>query len=612
MKTASILFVSCLLLRVAATAGEPTLALPEWQAPDDAETVGTLAASRQNRVFLDEFLPPLFTRTLVLDGTVAENRELLWVFTGPRAGLTVAIRPGEVELIAEHYDSYALHPEEVLAGDADPGRYGSLKRSLLKTPIPGDPTAITLVLDHKASAELFINGVSIYRDIFKEDLSRHQIQGGNAPDWHVLRPAAAPASVTVDPAEHHQQMVGWGGIASPNSYQLLSDAGKEQWWNLLAEYGLNVQREYPAGRTLKRDYSNLGSPDAAIHHHYGDNFPNGETSDFDYLSEHSKLKDSTVWFEYWWDLPHWTRGDAEAYAESILVYSQRLKEARGRPPEVIGVQNEHLADNWSEQIQAIRRQLDDAGFTDTRIHMNNAGKMHNGMDWLRQYRDNPVAWEILDYTASNQYDYQDYFTDPDGYDATLLEWRELSAEKPYLSVELCVNDSAWQLPSYRIAFQMAQQYHKTLALADATALAYCWLLLDTEQPSFLWSRTLWGVDKENGFVPAATNHQVRCFGAYSRRIPAGMTRVAADAADPDLLVTAFTGENDTATVVLINRSTTPRDITLEGLAASLTTAERTSHQQPNLVDPAFDPAAPVRIDPGEIVTLTNVPLGTLP
>lgn len=614
MKSALSLLGSYFLLCMATTAGEPTPApLPAWQPPGDAETVDTLAASRHQRVFLDEFLPPLFTRTLVLDGVVAEKQELLWVFTGPRAGLTVAIRPGEIELIANHYDSFALHPEKVLAGDAEPSRHGNLRRSLFKTAVAGNPAAITLVVDHRASAELFLNGVSIYRNTFKEDLSRHQIQESKkAPDWHILRPIATPATVTVDPAQRHQQMLGWGGITSPNSFQLLSPAGKQQWWQLLAEYGLNIQREYPAGRTLKPDYSNLGSPDAAIHHYYGDNFPNGETSDFDYLRQHSKLPNSAVWFEYWWNLPDWTHDNAEAYAESILVYSKRLKETRGRPPEIIGVQNEHLADNWSEQIQAIRRQLDAAGFTDTRIHMNDNGYMNKGIEWLRKYRNNPTAWKTLDYTASHQYDYQDFFTNPDGYDATLGKWNELSKDKPYLSTELCVNDSAWQVPSYRLAFQMAQHYHKTLTLTDAVALAYCWLLLDTEQPSYLWTRTLWGVDKENGFIPASTSHQLRCFGAYSRRIPAGMTRVTANSADSDLLASAFTGENHTATVVLINRSTTPRVITLEGLTNPLTIAERTSHQQPNLVDPDFDPAAPVRIDPGEILTLTNVPLGTLP
>lgn len=45
------------------------------------------------------------------------------------------------------------------------------------------------------------------------------------------------------------------------------------------------------------------------------------------------------------------------------------------------------------------------------------------------------------------------------------------------------NPPAWQIPSCRLAFLMAQHYQKTLSLTDAVAIAYCWLLLDTEQPS---------------------------------------------------------------------------------------------------------------------------------
>jgi O-glycosyl hydrolase len=614
VRMASLLAMATRMPCSAGTAAEPGLfQLPAWQAPADAGIVATLPARHQQRVFMDEFLPSLFSRTLVLEGAVAPKEELLWILTGPRAGVTVAIRPGEIELLSNHYDSYALHPEDALAGKVPPDRHGNRQRSLFKTSIQGNPAAVTLVLDHSAYVELLLNGLSVHRSTFAEDLSRHQIrEGGSPPAWHILSPAGTQATVTIDPGKRHQRMLGWGGITSPNSYQLLSPAGKNQWWKLLAEYGLNIQREYPAGRTLKPDYSNLGSPDAAIHHYYADNFPNGETSDFDYLRRHRQLPDSAVWFEYWWQLPPWTEGNADAYAESIRVYCKRLQETSGRPPEIIGVQNEHLGANWSDQIQTLRRHLDTAGFKDTRIHMNDNGHICEGIDWLRQYRDNPVAWKLLDYTASHQYDFQACFTDPDRFDRTLRTWRELSAEKPYLSTELCVNDNAWQVRSYRLAFLMAQQYHKTLTIADAAAIAYCWLLLDTEQPSYLWTRSLWGVDKENGFAPAPTSHQLRCFGAYSRRIPPGMTRVAAESDMAELLVTTFTGENDKATVVMLNRSIAPLQVSINGLPTVLTTAERTSPFHPNAIDVDFVPSAPVHIAPGEIVTLTNVALGVMP
>lgn len=42
------------------------------------------------------------------------------------------------------------------------------------------------------------------------------------------------------------------------------------------------------------------------------------------------------------------------------------------------------------------------------------------------------------------------------------------------------------------------------------------------------------------------------------------------------------------------------------------TPASTSHHHPNLIVPDYNPAAPVRIAPGEILTLTKVALGALP
>lgn len=573
------------------------------------ESVSEMNSSRQGRVFLDEPLPALFTRTLALDTAPLPKDELLWILTGPRAGLTVAIRGDSVELLARFYDSFALHPE----GTTRFPRFPESKRSLCRVRTQDAPKTVSLTLDHRASAELFVNGQSVYRGTFAEDLSRHQLRvSTNAPGWRMLRPAIQPAAVTVRPDQRHQKILGWGGITSIPSYHLLSEAGQRQWWRLLCEYGLNIQREYPAGRTLKPDYSNLGSLQAAIHHYYDDNFPNGETVDFDYLRLHRRLPDSAVWFEYWWQLPPWTIGKPDEYAKSILEYCRRVKDRSGREPEVIGVQNEHLDKQWREQVQALRTHLDAAGFASTRMHMNDAGMMKEGLQWLKQYRANAAAWKTVDYTASHEYDFQDVFTDPDRFDATLRQWRELSGDKPFLSTELCVNNSAWQLRSYRLAFQMAQHYHKTLTIADALAACYCWLLLDVEQPTFNWTRTLLAVDRENGFVPAAVSHQLRCYGAFSRRIRPGMTRVEAQSAHPHLLASAFRGDDGKATLVLLNRSTEPLSVSVNWPGARFKTVERVSPSEPNAVDVAGNVAFPVRVEPGSIITLTDVPLSQLP
>jgi hypothetical protein len=160
-----------------------------------------------------------------------------------------------------------------------------------------------------------------------------------------------------------------------------------------------------------------------------------------------------------------------------------------------------------------------------------------------------------------------------------------------------------------MAFIMAEQYHKTLTIADAVTICCCWLLLDVEQPTYNWTRSLMGVDKENGFVAAPTSHQLRCYGAFSRRVPKGMTRVEVDSGHPDLLASGFQNEDGGATVILINRSSRPLDIKLSGIKEPLKTAERTSATMPNIIDDAYDPRKPARVNPGEILTLTTMRLG---
>ena len=594
------------------TFGASTVEITPWEEPSGVEPVEAMASSRMGRLFMDEILPPLFSRTLVLDNPVKKGEEIKWVFTGPRAGLTLDIRSGEVKFLASYYDSFALNPEPVLAGNGQASWFPEKRMSLFKGSIKGGVKSFTIVVHDEMEVELLINGTSISRWMFLEDISRHQLQVAekNPPKWRMLRPAPTAVEVKVEPNQRHQRMLGWGGITSMPAYHLLNEKAKDQWWDFLRKYGLNIQREYPAGRSLAADMSNLGSLDAAVHHTYADNFPNGETTDFDYLRKHRQLPNSAIWYEYWWHLPEWAKGSADDYAESVVHYCKIVEKRTGRPPEIIGVQNEFRMPNWSEQAPALRKHLDAAGYKSTQIHMNDDSKITDeALEWLKDYQANPAAWDAIDFTATHQYDYRDFHTNPDGFDPILQQWRDLSGGKPFLSTELCVNGKDWQVRSYRMAFIMAEQYYKTLTIADAVAICYCWLLLDVEQPTYNWTRSLMGVDKEGGFVAAPTSHQLRCYGAFSRRVPKGMTRVEVDSGHPDLLATGFLKEDGGATVILINRSSRPLDVRLSGLKKPFKTAERTSATMPNSIDDAYDPRRPARVDPGEILTLTNVRLG---
>ena len=179
---------------------------------------------------------------------------------------------------------------------------------------------------------------------------------------------------------------------------------------------------------------------------------------------------------------------------------------------------------------------------------------------------------------------------------------DASAGKPFLATEICINDPHYQEPSYRIAFAVAQLYHKNLTELDAVALMYCWTLLDVEQPTFAGSRSLLAPDRTRGWIPVPTSFQLRVLGAFSRHILKGMQRIGVSTGDPDLLATAFAGANN-ETLVVINRSTTARKLAVDGAAHPWAEIERTGLEEENSVS-AVTPE--ITVEPGEIVVLSTI------
>jgi hypothetical protein len=297
----------------------------------------------------------------------------------------------------------------------------------------------------------------------------------------------------------------------------------------------------------------------------------------------------------------------------MVNYCQTAQRLTGRPPAVVGVQNEvrQKPAQWWAMTLALRRALDDAGFTQVRLHMADAATLKQGLQFLEAFRQSAPAWAAIDFAAVHMYDFQDFFANPDGYDALLAQWHKLGDGKPFLSTELCVNREQFQTDSYRVALAMAQLYHKNLTLADAVAVCYCWTLLNVVQPSYGATRSLFVPDERNGLVPAPSSHQLRAFGAYSRRIQQGMTRLSAESTDPNMLVSAFSAEDGRATLVALNRSTRPILLQLDWPKARLTTLEVADPYHQNSVQAPPAGQAEITVAPGAIVSLSNVPLQSI-
>lgn len=577
------------------------------------------------RVFFGEFLPALFTRTLTLDQPVPDGSALEWIFTGDQGGITIRVEPQSVKVIQRYYDSYGLsdsHPPKE--------RYPQGVWERAEIPFSGRLHTVAISLDHKLGLGVELNGKHVLRQRCLLEVRRHQLLWTPpSPDstadvrGSVLKPSARMLEVSVDTRRRYQSIYGFGGILSVPAFAMLSPAGRERWWSYVRDYNLLLHREYPNGNRLKPDLSNFGTPADASPHYYGDNFPNGEITDFDYIRQ-IRVLGGHVLFEFW-QLPPWARRAYRArdgkvthqapildeYVRAMVGYCRILREKTGAAPEIVGVQNEvqQPAEIWHQMILALRKELDRAGFQSTRIHMPDAGRLSSGILTATAVRSSEPAWKTVDYAASHFYDFQEFVEDPDGYDSRIAEWNRQAGNKPFLSTEISVNRPHLQAGSYRVAFAMAQLYHKNMALMNASALVYCWTLLDVEQPSFAATRSLFAVSRADGMVPVASSHQLRAFGAFSRRLRQGMVRVHIESPSPDLLTTAYESADGKRTVILINRSLTPVAVRVNWPGAGFRELEVAGPYHPNTTIEAA--AKPVALQPGEIATLTNVPLGAV-
>jgi len=621
-----------------------SVALAEWEPADHGDAqpfhlgegtqetrIWGRAPQKYVRAYFDEFLPAIFERHLVLDDADLADGALEWIFTGEHGGFTIAVDAASVRVVQRFYDSFGLNA--LADGKLTAARHPEKPWRAFEAAYSGRLRGVSVVLDHQIGLLVRLNGQQVVRQRCVFDVTRHQLRytgERGAIAGRLVRPAPSEATVRVDRAQPHQTMIGFGGITTPTAYAQLSPEGKRRWWELVCEYNVLIQREYPIGARLDPNMDNWERLDDATPHYYGDNFPNGEISDFAYIRRLRRLG-GMVWFEFW-ALPPWaTRdwqdadskthqgvADPETYARAMVAYCRASEDGAGAPPDVVGIQNERTqpAPVWHEMTQVLRRELDRAGFDAVEIHMSDHGHLRGGIERAKAFRASQAAWDLIDYGATHMYDYQGFFENPDGYDPLLEQWRQVTGEKPFLSSELCINKPGYQWPTYRVAFTMGQLYHKNLTLADAAAICYCWTLLNVVQPSYGWTRSLFVPDLAHDRCPMPSSHQARVFGAYSRRIRKGMARLDAVSSAPDLLASAFAGENDALTVVLLNRATAPQRVRVEAGGARFTEMEIADLYRQNDVRPApaAGPGTPTEVvaPPGAIVTLTNVPLGTLP
>ncbi len=571
-------------------------------------------------IYFKEILPAFFERKLSFSKADFKTSKMKWIFTGQQGGITITLSSDSVELEQRYYDSFGFN--EVKDGNIVAARYPQSEFTHYKSSLKDKAIkSITLEVNQGLGLKLFINDLLITEQTTQLDLSQHQIQveGLKINVCGKLQiPATTVSKITINDEKKYQKILGFGGITSPVAYNLLSEEGKHKWWEFLKDYNLLIQREYPMGSRLKPDYSNWDNLDDATPHYYGDNFPNGEISDFAYNKKIQEMGGLVV-FEFW-SFPSWMYDESiskdgktirtinyNKYAEAMVNYCKTAKLKSGKAPSILGIQNEvkQKAEVWEQLTLHLRKALDENGFRDVKIHMHNSNNLGNGIDALDVFTSKKPVWDDIDFTASNLYDYQNNFNNPDGFDKTIGKWNDVFAKnnrqvKPFLSVEMCVNNSKYQSGSYRVAFTMAELYHKNMVNMNAVSLMYCWLLINNTQPSFSESRSLFALDERHNNLPKPSSFQLRTFGSFSRHLAKGMERIDASTSDKDLLVSAYAKE-DQQTIIILNRGTSPKKINLVGYS-KVSAMEITSPYQENKKIQIKD-VNNIIVAPGNIVTL---------
>ncbi len=562
------------------------------------------------RVFFPEFLSANFSRTLSLDHELPADVTLHWLFTGPHGSLTIDIANRSLTVAQQYYDSFGLE-----TGDAPPPRYPHATGKESSVVVEQAVNSVEVSL-HDLTASVSVNGHLLVKQSCAFDLMRHQLSV-TAPDTStgsiqgkMSAPATGRVTISIDSAKTFQTILGFGGSVSIPGYDELSPAGKDRWWQFLKDYNLLIQREYPVGTHLTPAMDNFDRLADASPHYYGDNFPDGEMSDFAY-NKHIRSLGGHIIFEFW-ELPMWAKQadgktpDVDKYVQAVLAYCKQSAAKTGAPPDIIGIQNEIIQPGpvWEQMIVKLRKALDDAGFQSVKLHMPDASYARVGITSAETLKQTPEAWNLLDYSATHVYDFQAHMTDPDSYLPIVRQWAQTVGDKPFIATELTLNNSNYQMDSYGAAFAMGQLYYQLMAVANAKSLNYCWMLLDTEQPSFNFSRSLFTVDRTHSFLPRSSGFELRIFGAFSRRLREGMVRLDVHSSDPDLQALAFRADSGAKTFIFLNRSTAPKEIALPA-AETIRSVEHASLSSENAADSA--PQHPLVVAPGEILTVTTTP-----
>jgi hypothetical protein len=167
-------------------------------------------------VYPKELLPSLFSRKIVFDKLDLKDGELLWVFTGEKAGFTIQISKEKIRLFQRLYDSFGYHN----ISESQQFRFSRLaEKEFISAEIKysGKLTSVSISYTHDLKINLYLNEKLVATQMCFFDVTRHQIRytgKEGAISGTVLKSKIQVNEIFVNSKKKYQEIIGFGGITS--------------------------------------------------------------------------------------------------------------------------------------------------------------------------------------------------------------------------------------------------------------------------------------------------------------------------------------------------------------------------------------------------------------
>ena len=306
-----------------------------------------------------------------------------------------------------------------------------------------------------------------------------------------------------------------------------------------------------------------------------------------------------------WNKPIKQVANPDEYARIIVTYCKKAQAATGSAPAIVGIENEvdQPPEVFKPWRSTLRRELDKAGFTATKIHMADASYMFLGIDRARAPAQESCSVECHRLLCRARVRLPGVHRQPrplrrahEGH-ARGRRWQALPRHGDLH--QRSALPGAFVPHRLRRGPALPQEPHRAGRHGAHVLLDCCSMW--SSPPSPVRARCSRPIAPAAGF-PCPPAISCACIGAYSRHILKGMQRIGVEIRRSRSACDRIRRRQN-ETLVVVNRSATARNLTVQGATLPWAEMERTGLEEENAVSAV---PSEVVIQPGEIVVFSTI------